>query len=471
MTDEKVDLFDWTKLHPERAMQSCLELHFYLQLVECAGCGFFDMQRVRLEYKKFGRSRVQGAVRCRECGRLRQLRVIDLELEAEPLAGARTVLGPSRIFQPQMLLAGYDRFVASFAAQPQDLSVEDFWAQIDIVRLAIICANELIKFVPDSADRIPPELIYDECREHYAAHPTRYTRTYLQGLRDHMAIVDGRYRAECPRAAAEHLAKYGPPKLPQGAVGYIEDAAHAAWLKRGRVGDGRMIVKNQKLDAQHISGVRYIASEFENVTFHLCKMGYSTFDESLFTDCVIYGSYVQSSKFNRCQLTRCTIDNGRFSRSEFLGAVLIDCKLEPIELIVTDWNDARLLRVLIRDAQLQHSTWDGAVVENCDFQRSSLGELKQLGDRPFPMRGARFIDCDFRNTGWLHRDFSGATFIRCKFDGAWGPGGAHEGLVLEDCGLSATEFIEMLAVNGAIEKAAYEAQQAADAADAAEKNA
>ncbi len=50
---------------------------------------------------------------------------------------------------------------------------------------------------------------------------------------------------------------------------------------------------------------------------------------------------------------------------------------------------------------------------------------------PPTTKGARFIDCDLRNTRWDGRDLAGATFVRCKVDGISGKPRSLADMVIE----------------------------------------
>lgn len=442
--EETIDLM---ATHPDRAVQSTRELLFALTIEPCGHCGaFLPDHREGVEFEILYQPKgLRVWASCVGCGRLRSLQA---RAAAEQWTHAKddnlTVLGPSMILQPHLLLQAYDRTYPQIWREPSAAPFDERGGQNRLVSRARICTKELCKFLPEGGSEIPEHAIYEEGRAYHAAHRERYTRAYLEGLRAEMDAIHARYVADQPRYEAEYLAKYGPPKESRGDVNLDHVRAHLDWVQRGRTGPGQVDVFYKSIYRYNLIGADIIAGKFQEVEFERCGMVDAMFDESTLTACTVKGCNARGAKFKQCHLDDCSFQDTWLDLSYFTGAVLQRCVFKNTPLTLSTWSQAVMTSCTLSRLQLSHSVWDGAVVKQCDFSRSRLGLAEEYGHLPASMRGARFEDCDFRWTGWYGRDLSGVTFVRCRFEGARGAPSGHEGLVLEDCDLSRDEFLDML---------------------------
>ncbi|MEZ4360546.1 MAG: pentapeptide repeat-containing protein [Kofleriaceae bacterium] len=460
------DSIDLVAVHPDRTAQSTREMHFALTIEPCRKCGEFlsdHLQGIEFEvlYDPKG-MRVWAT--CSTCGRLHSLQALAAARDWVRVQGDDvTSPGPSKLLQPHLLLQAFDRAFPQIWQDPTTLPLDERGAQNRLVSRARICTKELFKFLPEGASEIPESAIYEEGKEYYAQHRERFTRAYLQSLKDQMDAIDARYVADRPRYEAEYLAVHGPPKVPRGEVRRDERQAHIDWVKRGRTGDGQIDVFLKTLREYNLSGATIISGRFSEVTFERCSLLDATFDESVFQASTIARCNARGAEFRQSTLVDCAFRDTWLNLSEFEGATLINCTFDNVRLVLSSWTGARLTGCSFHGQQLPHSRWDDALVKHCDFSRTDLGDEPEFGHLPVTTRGARFEDCDFQRVFWNNRDLSGATFVRCKLADGSGAPSAYEGLVLEDCDLETEAFVQGLLTK----QARLEAQEAKVAAVAA----
>ena len=326
---------------------------------------------------------------------------------------------------------------------------------------ALTCATELHKFVVAGQREILATEYTERGRAHRVANRSRYLATMCADKLRELTALDDAYYAEMPRINAEALAELGPPKVRVGELSRTSKLAHEVWLRRGRQGEGQLILKHQKIKDAKLPPMEW--AELQDVTFCKVNAYYRTMVGISMTDVTFDLSYIQSADLTGAVLRNVVVRNSNANRVDFDEAKVTSCRFENTELAITSWKHAVVENSSFVDTMFNDAKFDAAIFRRCDFQGNFMGvgvyaTGKQTYAEHATTAGARFEDCDFRRTGWKGRDLSGATFVRCKFAGSGGLPRAHANLVLQDCDLTVAEFLSTLAAWEANQRATVPAE-------------
>jgi uncharacterized protein YjbI with pentapeptide repeats len=437
-------------VRPRRLAQTLDEMEFALSLRPCGTCGEF--QRDPMQFHSTGpaydetRELIQYWTECLcpGCGSKRQL--VSWTVPNPRVGTHRFQLvgaSPSQLIEPWQFMAELDRLSPLLHSAPCTLSFEPFDISYYALQRALTCAIELRKFVVPGQPHLLKSEYTDAGRAHRAAHPHRYTATAVQVSHDFLTALYETHMVEIPRIVKESEAAAGPPKVRVGSMDRETVRAHRAWVDRGNVGDGRLILKHQRVKEQPLPG-SLLGTQWVGVVLDHVSASYSRLNGSELEQCTFIANRMEGTSLDRCTLLHCTFEDSYLNLISFLEAKIDDCVFTDCEMFRSKWVDAVVRGTTFHHTLLHDARFDGATFTHCTFSGNYIGTTEQFGDLA-TTAGARFEDCDFRETGWHGRDLTGATFVRCQFAGSGGSPRAHDGLVLEDCDMSREEFLTMLA--------------------------
>jgi uncharacterized protein YjbI with pentapeptide repeats len=429
-------------VRPRRLAQTLDEMEFALSLRPCGTCGEF--QRDPMQFHSTGpaydetRELIQYWTECLcpGCGSKRQLvswtvpnpRVGTLRFQ---LVGA----SPSQLIEPWQFMAELDRLSPMLHPTPADLSWQPYRVSLRALERALTCAIELRKFVvPGQPDLLDSEYT-DAGRAHRAANPDRYTATAVQASHDFLTALYETHMVEIPRIVKESEAAAGPPKIPVGDLTRDTIRAHNEWLDRGKVGNGRLSLAHQRFRDKTLYGNTLLDIRFEHVLFEKTNLNYTSFDDSDFFAIQFIECSLQSAKFIATSVEQGTFKNCNINLADFARSSISNCVVRDSELARSSWKNSKVKSSSFERVYFHDAIFNDVQMQACNLRGNFIGATKQFGDLATTL-GARFEDCDFRETGWHGRDLSGATFVRCQFAGSGGSPRAHDGLVLEDCEMS-----------------------------------
>ncbi len=442
------NLIQLMPIEPRRVAQSISEMEFALSLVPCGTCGTYEINMRK--YNSTGRpsrnpaelSSFNVACHCPKCGQRRQLiswTVHDPEVDFDLFHV--TSHGPSNIIEPWQFMAELDRLNAEIPRDPTTLTYDQFVAVELLLLRALTCATELKKFAVGVQSEIAATEYTERGRAYRLTHRKRYLATVCSAPLQNLAAVREAYKADAPRINAEYLAAHGSPKVSVGELNFTTIRAHEEWLKRGRQGEGRIILKHQKVLDAKLPPMEW--AELEDVTFRKTNAYCRTMIGISMTDVTFDLSYIQAVNLTGAVLRNVVVRDSNANVVYFNEAKMTGCRFEDTELAITRWKHAAVekstfVRCMFTDARFADATF-----RHCDFQGNFMGTGAYAEQAT--TAGARFEACDFSRTGWKGRDLSGATFVRCKFAGSGGSPRAHANLVLQDCDMNVDEFLAMLA--------------------------
>jgi hypothetical protein len=172
--------------------RSILEMQFAASLEPCPQCG----TRIGAQDLSLAGQADAWALtgNCPTCGLPRAFK---FRSYGDPLDGAapRDELGgpaPSEIIAPAGWIAEIERLRPLVHADPTQLDVDAWTASRDANRRTLVCVNELRKFVPAGAERIPD----------VGAGDVRYTAAWMAAVREACLQTRARYIADLPRIEA-----------------------------------------------------------------------------------------------------------------------------------------------------------------------------------------------------------------------------------------------------------------------------
>jgi uncharacterized protein YjbI with pentapeptide repeats len=438
-------------VRPRRIAQTTREMAFALSLRPCGTCGEF--QRDPMQFRSTGpaydetREHVQYWTECLcpGCGSKRQL--VSWTVPNPSVGSLRFhLIGAvhSQIIEPWQFMSELDRLGPMLHSTPADLSWQPYRVSLRALERALTCAIELRKFVvPGQSDLLESEYT-DAGRAHRAAHPDRYTATTVQASHDFLTALYETHMVEIPRIVKESEAAAGPPKIRVGDLNRDTIRAHNEWLARGKVGSGQLGLAHQRFRDKTLYGNTLLDIRFEHVVFEKTNLNYTSFDKSELFTVEFIECALQSAKFITSSVEHSTFAGCNINLADFARASISDCLVRDSELARSNWKDAKVKRSSFERVLFHDAILNDVEMRACNLRGNFIGATKQFGDLATTV-GARFEDCDFRETGWHGRDLSGATFVRCQFAGSGGSPRAHVGLVLDDCDMSREEFLAMLA--------------------------
>lgn len=163
--------------------RSNAEAHLYMDLHPCA-CGEpqFERHSMLVEHKGQLISIYEGP--CKGCGAVRRFE-IRMPDELPPF-GDGVVYGgaePSMIIDPGQFLAVSDEHAKRAPASVSGLSQKQRQVAIRNLQIAIAALEEVLKFIPEGADRVPEAAFHSaQGRRVYKREPGRPTRARLEAV-------------------------------------------------------------------------------------------------------------------------------------------------------------------------------------------------------------------------------------------------------------------------------------------------
>jgi uncharacterized protein YjbI with pentapeptide repeats len=195
-------------------------------------------------------------------------------------------------------------------------------------------------------------------------------------------------------------------------------AAHEAWLARGKVGEGRLVVEGENLRGARargdLGGARFVRCDLSDCAFPLNDMGRielveCTLQRANLQSARCHESIVERSSFAEANLRLARLVSARVTGGDFTGA-----RLEN-----SVWTGARVTGVDLRGAILTDALLCGAAFVGCDLRGADLRRVDLALDLG-KAHGTTFEECDLRGALIDGRRLSDATFRRCKLHGLVG---------------------------------------------------
>jgi hypothetical protein len=205
---------DLTTFEPKRLAQSMTEMAFALSLRPCASCHAYTTERSAC--RAFGPNAVPPQTQrtpptpygvvcaCRQCGAERMLLSWTIDnpevgFDGYDIVGER----PSNIIEPHEFIAELDRLMPLISQSPSELHSKALDDAIDQLERAMICANELRKFIVPGRTRLAFIEYTAYGIKHRDTHRPRYERDSIASLFPALKTLYDKYLAEIPRILAE----------------------------------------------------------------------------------------------------------------------------------------------------------------------------------------------------------------------------------------------------------------------------
>ena len=401
--------------HVERVLgvpRSAHEMDFYATLRPCPICGDHSL----LQWSTVGGSGTVWRTRA-DCPTCETRRVyvfsadpdlLDVETDSLEVGGSE----PSTLFGPEDLKTEIARILELLPHERGD-SISDVnraWDLFDNLRIAV---NELAKFV--------------------ATDPVRFG-TYQASLESERSRVLHLFDILPPMRVASDVSVATAAAEKHGTIDRATAAAHRAWLNRGGVGSGRMVVVGLRARDLRMDGGLMKAARLEHVDLRGASIGFSDWSESELTHCDFSSAKMSSTGFEHATIVDCSFSGSSADHVKFDGARISGCSLEGASLNVSSWRASVVSHSSLADSKFANSKWEGARFEHCDLRRITLAPKNRLPLTSF--KGAVFVDCDLRDADFSRIDLTRARFEGCAFGGAHGTPIATAGLVLVDADFS-----------------------------------
>lgn len=374
-----------------KGARTSAEMRFVAKLEACPSCGVHELGTLQI-------LRGDGVIFMKwDCPRCRTARTVAVPVEGNPLLApvpARFELGegPSEIISAETFLDELTKAMARVPEDPSTLAPAEWEAGFDAAIYAMTCVTELLKM------------------------PSSGSTTKLEADRDRMNAAVERFIADRPRHTID-VTRHAPPD-PIGKIDRASLLAHRDWVARGGIGEGRLVLRNQRVAGERYGNIQATSADIADSAFRNVDMSWARLDKTKLTRCVFDGADLAGGT-----VADAVITGGSWRRARLAALYFTNARVRE-----TDFSESDLERALFWDARVSDAIFDGvrfgnarfdrAVFERCRFRGASFAKIL---DTPEPTsKGAQFIDCDFTDTDWTGRNVEDTTFVRCEFQGARG---------------------------------------------------
>ncbi|HTE56517.1 MAG TPA: pentapeptide repeat-containing protein [Kofleriaceae bacterium] len=340
---------------------------------------------------------------------------------------------PSAIIRVGQFVSELDRVRPQLPPSPENLQPIEWRASLAMVERALTVLHELLKFVPAGATMIPDMKLDEAEREDRASRSERYQRAWLEGERGRVLALREEYTQDAPRIWA--LEKPAEPPPSRGALDRPSLTAHAAWVRAGQRGEGRLDVVGFDAKGSRLGGVELSGARLERVVLDHAVIDAVQLHDAELVDVSVRGAVATSLKVKHAHVIRGSFAQAQLAIAAFDGAVIDGTSFEGANLERSTWANANVTAASFDNANLGNAWLDAGRFRGCTFRKADFRLITQ-GIR-CTTRGSVFEDCDLRFTRWDGRDLSGATFVRCKLAGISGIPAALANVRIEDPDLSA----------------------------------
>jgi uncharacterized protein YjbI with pentapeptide repeats len=153
------------------------------------------------------------------------------------------------------------------------------------------------------------------------------------------------------------------------------------------------------------------------------------------------GATVAQVTARRARLDSADATRSHIVRSHFQAASLRASILDQAVFEACDLSKANLEETRLRYALLSHCRAVGAVFHNADLEGArfvdcDLRDTDWRGSQEAFSRGAEFVRCDLREARWTGRNLFGVSFIDCKLYGVHGQATGLDEALIERADLS-----------------------------------
>jgi hypothetical protein len=127
------------------------------------------------------------------------------------------------------------------------------------------------------------------------------------------------------------------------------------------------------------------------------------------------GGELPETSWNELHVTRCRVVASNLRGATFDGALVEECDFSWANLARTTWRGAELVGTQLAGAMMFESVLEDVTFIDCDLRGAYLGVV-DTGARSRIGR-ATFLRCDLRETSWRGRTLAGVKLYGCKLYG------------------------------------------------------
>lgn len=173
------------------------------------------------------------------------------------------------------------------------------------------------------------------------------------------------------------------------------------------------------------------------------QLAAATLDDAELAEVTLVGADLDSASLRgarivRCSFVRTQMSVAKLERARIVGSDFSRSDLERSLWRVAHARETKFEGVRFGDADLDEVTFIGCPMHGASFASVVLGI-------PPTTRGARFENCDLRNTDWRGRDLRGSVLVGCRLEGMRGTAWDTLGMTIEGCDLDRTAVLDILA--------------------------
>ena len=406
------------------------ELELYVARHPCA-CGTvvnpFELGRYRVSEAGESDRRVTFSGPCPECTRpLFYSLTAPMPDPQLPRFVFGTDAEPSRLFAPDELMAIAEEWTADAPSDPTTLSPEEYFVRLRKIGQAAALIDDVRKTIPAGASEVPTSAFFgprgtaDRDRD-----PGRYERSTLERRHGELRALTEAYLgvSAVMRERAASAADATKKTEAAARLTSLDERSlkeHAAWLARGKTGDGRLMLDGARVGPLGLGAANLEGARLVRVKFFGHKADFAKFIEAERYGCDGAGTNFGHAIFDRARFEHCTFTRSHFVLTDFIDGRVVGGSLAGSTASRGRWHRVRFLGTDLRKVRFCDTILDGAQFEDCDLREADLRsmnpELSALGST----FNATFTRCDLRDAKIDLRRFHGTSFVECKLSGMSG---------------------------------------------------
>lgn len=187
---------------------------------------------------------------------------------------------------------------------------------------------------------------------------------------------------------------------------------HQRWLKAGRQGSGRIVLEEINLRGASLAAPELVAAKFLKCDLTDVLIRFGDLTDAEVVECIWEKALLESSTFNTALIKDCQFVGATLTLADFVGTHLQGGNWGQTNLDRTDWTNAQAISVCFQEANFQGARLHNAKFVGCNLQKVNIANMIAYE--------AIFEHCDFRYTNFNSLKLKNTIFYKCGFYGCTG---------------------------------------------------
>ncbi|MBW4507268.1 MAG: pentapeptide repeat-containing protein [Scytonematopsis contorta HA4267-MV1] len=187
---------------------------------------------------------------------------------------------------------------------------------------------------------------------------------------------------------------------------------HQRWLKAGCQGSGRIVLEEINLRGASLAAPELVAAKFVRCDLTDVLIRFGDLTDTELVECICEKALLERSTFNKALIKDCQFVGAALTLAKFVETHLQGGNWSQTNLDRTDWKNAQVISVCFQEANFQGARLHNAKFIGCNLQKANIANM--IADE------AIFENCDFRYTDFNSLKMKNTVFYKCGFYGCTG---------------------------------------------------